>query len=127
MIPGKMIERGDAEESRDCVAAPTAMLPLAPEDFFDHEPVVPGGRSGLFRGRPPDRSGIEFVQIQLRTEGPADPARDAVVAQVSHGDQVGDDPLGKLPVIEREPLLTLRVGYQLPPQEQALLLQTEWG
>ena len=34
MLPIKMVQGGDAEESRDGVSAPTSMVPLLPEDFY---------------------------------------------------------------------------------------------
>ncbi len=78
------------------------MLPLLPEDFLDRESVIPSGGFGFFLARLPGMPGIEIVQFEFGPEGPTNLARNAIVAQVGHGNEVGDDPLGELPVVERQ-------------------------
>src|ERR1700690_1063289 len=102
MLPVKMVQGSDAEEGRNRVSAPAAMLPLLPEDFPDHESIIPGGGFRSLLVRLPRMPGIEFGQLKLRPEGSTDLARHAIVAQIGHGDEVRDDPLRELPVVERQ-------------------------
>jgi len=129
MLPVKMVQGSDAEESRDRISAPASLVPLLPEDFVDNESVIPGGGFGFPLAWSPGMPGIELVQLKLRPEGPHDLVRHAIVAQVSHGHQVGDDPLRELPVVERQRLQENQVGdfADLLPATQSEKRQEGFG